>query len=116
MQPESPIHHLRRDYDHDPLTEAESLAYFLSRPYLSRLGAWVSDQSEVISSRQILLAKFEKLKNQFADGEVPKPEGWGGFRIVPDAVEFWQGGQSRLHDRFLYARLGVDWKISRLAP
>ena len=100
----------------EKISAAESLAYFLSRPYLSRLGAWVSDQSEVISSRQILLAKFEKLKTQFAGGEVPKPEGWGGFLIVPDSVEFWQGGQSRLHDRFLYKRIGVDWEISRLAP
>ena len=100
----------------EKISAAESLAYFMSRPYLRRLGAWVSDQSAVISSRQILLSKFEELKNRFANGEVPKPEGWGGFRIVPDSMEFWQGGQARLHDRFLYTRSGEGWEISRLAP
>ena len=100
----------------EKISTAESLAYFMSRPYLSRLGAWVSDQSAVISSRQILLAKFEELKRQFANGEVPKPEGWGGFRIVPGSMEFWQGGQARLHDRFLYTRAGAGWEINRLAP
>jgi pyridoxamine 5'-phosphate oxidase len=70
----------------------------------------------VISSRQILLAKFEELKRQFADGHVPKPEGWGGFRVIPETIEFWQGGSARLHDRFLYTRNGEAWKIERLAP
>lgn len=100
----------------EKISVAESLAYFVSRPYLSRLGAWVSDQSSVISSRQILLAKFEELKRQFADGEVPKPEGWGGFRVIPETVEFWQGGGARLHDRFLYTHSGEGWRIERLAP
>jgi len=100
----------------EKISAAESLAYFLSRPFGSRLGAWVSDQSAVIPSRQILLAKFDELKRRFANGEVPKPEGWGGYRVVPDSVEFWQGGQDRLHDRFLYQSEGNAWKISRLAP
>ncbi len=100
----------------EKISTAESLAYFLSRPYLSRLGAWVSDQSSVISSRQILLAKFEELKRQFAHGEVPKPEGWGGFRVVPDSLEFWQGGQARLHDRFLYQRGKGEWTMNQLSP
>lgn len=100
----------------EKISAAESLAYFMSRPYLSRLGAWVSDQSSVISSRQILLNKFEELKRRFADGEVPKPEGWGGFRVIPETIEFWQGGSARLHDRFLYTRSGGAWKIERLAP
>jgi pyridoxamine 5'-phosphate oxidase len=100
----------------EKISAAESLAYFLSRPFGSRLGAWVSDQSHVIPSRQILLAKFDELKRKFANGEVPKPEGWGGYRVVPDSVEFWQGGQDRLHDRFLYQIEGAAWKISRLAP
>jgi pyridoxamine 5'-phosphate oxidase len=100
----------------EKISTAESLAYFLSRPYLSRLGAWVSDQSSVISSRQVLLSKFEELKRQFAGGEVPKPEGWGGFRVIPETIEFWQGGGARLHDRFLYTRSGEGWKIDRLAP
>ncbi|MEI8312423.1 MAG: pyridoxine 5'-phosphate oxidase C-terminal domain-containing protein, partial [Verrucomicrobiota bacterium] len=89
---------------------------FLSRPFGSRLGAWVSDQSAVISSRQILQAKYEELKRQFASGEVPKPEGWGGYRVVPESLEFWQGGRDRLHDRLLYTKSDTGWAISRLAP
>jgi len=100
----------------EKISVAESLAYFMSRPFGSRLGAWVSDQSEVIPSRQILLAKFEDLKRKFANGEIPKPEGWGGFRIVPETFEFWQGGHDRLHDRFFYSKGEEGWKISRLAP
>lgn len=100
----------------EKISTAESLAYFVSRPYLSRLGAWVSDQSSVISSRQILLSKFEELKQRFANGEVPKPEGWGGYRVIPKTIEFWQGGGARLHDRFLYTRHAAAWKIERLAP
>lgn len=100
----------------EKISAAESLAYFLSRPFGSRLGAWVSDQSSVISSRQILQAKFEELKHKFASGNVPKPEGWGGFRVVPESLEFWQGGRDRLHDRLLYKRDGGVWTISRLAP
>ena len=100
----------------EKISVAESLAYFLSRPFGSRLGAWVSDQSAVISSRQILQAKFDELKRRFAHGEVPKPEGWGGFRVVPESLEFWQGGRDRLHDRLLYKKSGGVWTISRLAP
>ncbi|MEI6323409.1 MAG: pyridoxamine 5'-phosphate oxidase [bacterium] len=100
----------------EKISTTESVAYFLSRPFLSQLGAWVSDQSSVISSRQILTAKFEELKNRFASGVVPKPEGWGGFRVIPETMEFWQGGASRLHDRFLYTRSDMGWKIERLAP
>ena len=100
----------------ETISAAESLAYFMSRPFGSRLGAWVSDQSSVISSRQILQAKFEELKRRFAGGEVPKPEGWGGFRILPERMEFWQGGQDRLHDRLLYTKSDGAWTISRLAP
>ena len=100
----------------EKISSAESLAYFLSRPFGSRLGAWVSGQSSVVSSRQILLAKFDELKRRFADGEVPKPEGWGGYRVVPKSLEFWQGGQDRIHDRLLYKKSGGVWTISRLAP
>ncbi|MEI6278044.1 MAG: pyridoxamine 5'-phosphate oxidase [Verrucomicrobiae bacterium] len=100
----------------EKISVAESIAYFMSRPFGSRLGAWVSDQSDVIPSRQILLAKFEELKRRFAQGEIPKPEGWGGYRVVPDSFEFWQGGHDRLHDRFFYQREGTAWTISRLAP
>ncbi|MDX2081448.1 MAG: pyridoxamine 5'-phosphate oxidase [Terrimicrobiaceae bacterium] len=100
----------------EKISTAESVAYFLSRPVGSRLGAWVSDQSQVIPSRAVLLSKFEDLKMKFASGEIPKPENWGGFRIVPDRFEFWQGGHDRLHDRFVYLPEGEGWKISRLSP
>ena len=100
----------------EKISVAESIAYFLSRPIGSRLGAWVSDQSDVIPSRQVLLAKFEDLKRKFASGEIPKPEGWGGYRIVPESFEFWQGGHDRLHDRFFYSKENSGWKISRLSP
>lgn len=100
----------------EKISEAESLEYFLSRPFGSRIGAWVSEQSSVIPSREVLVSKFEGLKKQFADGNVPKPEGWGGYRVVPETIEFWQGGADRLHDRFLYSRSGAGWKISQLAP
>ena len=74
----------------------------VSRPLASRLGAWSSPQSQVITSRQILEAKLDQMKRKFADGEVPLPDHWGGYRIVPETFEFWQGGSGRLHDRFIY--------------
>jgi pyridoxamine 5'-phosphate oxidase len=100
----------------EKISAAESLAYFLSRPFGSRLGAWVSEQSSIISSREVLRAKYDELKERFASGEIPKPEGWGGYRVVPERIEFWQGGEDRLHDRLLYTRTGGEWAISRLAP
>jgi pyridoxamine 5'-phosphate oxidase len=100
----------------EKISEAESLEYFLSRPFGSRIGAWVSEQSSVIPSREVLVSRFEELKKQFADGNVPKPEGWGGYRVVPETIEFWQGGADRLHDRFLYSRSDAGWEICRLAP
>lgn len=100
----------------EKISAAESLAYFLSRPFGSRLGAWVSEQSSIISSREVLRAKYAELKERFASGEIPKPEGWGGYRVVPERIEFWQGGEDRLHDRLLYTRTGGGWAISRLAP
>ncbi len=103
------------------ITAAESLAYFASRPFGSRLGAWVSQQSSVISSRQILEMKWEEMKRRFAAGEVPLPDSWGGIRVAPVEVEFWQGRENRLHDRFRYRRDSCrgdseDWTIERLAP
>ncbi|GAA5483380.1 pyridoxamine 5'-phosphate oxidase [Haloferula sargassicola] len=95
---------------------AESLKYFASRPRDSQIGAWVSSQSSVISSRKLLMQKLDELKRKFSDGEVPLPSFWGGFRVVPETVEFWQGGPARLHDRFLYQRAGEEWEIERLSP
>jgi pyridoxamine 5'-phosphate oxidase len=100
----------------EKISAAESLAYFLSRPAGSRLGAWVSDQSQVISSRNVLLTKYEELKKQFADGEIPRPDFWGGYRVIPETIEFWQGGGDRLHDRFLYAKKNRTWSYVRLSP
>lgn len=100
----------------EKISPAESIAYFLSRPAGSRLGAWVSEQSKVISSRSVLVAKYEELKRRFADGEIPKPDFWGGYRVVPETIEFWQGGGDRLHDRFLYTRKDGAWTRARLSP
>jgi len=101
----------------EKISTAESLAYFASRPFGSRLGAWVSDQSKVISSRNVLRAKFDEMCKKFASGEIPKPDFWGGYRVVPRTIEFWQGGPDRLHDRFRYTRQpGGDWLIERLSP
>lgn len=96
---------------------SESLKYFVTRPRESQLGAWVSNQSSVISSRKLLLQKFAEIKEKFSHGEIPLPSFWGGFRVVPDTIEFWQGGPARLHDRFLYRRENDDeWRIERLSP
>ena len=95
----------------------ESLNYFASRPHGSQLGAWVSQQSRVISSRSILEMKLAEMKRKFQEGKVPLPDFWGGFRIEPVSFEFWQGRKSRLHDRLIYTKNNAgDWKIERLAP
>lgn len=94
----------------------ESDQYFQSRPSGSKLGAWASPQSQVIS-RQTLENRLKALQEQYADREVPRPPHWGGYRVVPKAIEFWQGRPNRLHDRILYQRLAdQNWKIMRLAP
>lgn len=100
----------------EKISTAESLRYFLSRPVGNRLGAWVSQQSKVIGSRQLLEAKWEQVKRKFAEGDVPMPEDWGGYRIIPESIEFWQGRLNRLHDRFLYRRADDAWRIERLQP
>ena len=95
----------------------ESLRYFLTRPRGSQIGAWVSAQSSTINSRSLLEAKYAEIKQKFADKEVPIPSFWGGYRVVPSEIEFWQGRTNRLHDRFLYTRLdGNEWSVERLAP
>lgn len=94
----------------------ESEEYFRTRPLESRLGAWASNQSEVIASREELENKLEEMRLRFADGDVPLPPFWGGFRVIPDRFEFWQGRPSRLHDRVCYELSGGSWMISRLSP
>ena len=100
----------------EKISTTASLKYFLSRPHGSQLGAWVSQQSHVISSRSILEMKLAEMKRKFKNKQVPLPDHWGGFRIVPEIVEFWQGGKNRLHDRFEYRLKDGDWIIHRLAP
>lgn len=101
----------------EEVSTAESLRYFLSRPRESQLGAWVSQQSQVVSSRSVMEMKWEEMKRKFQQGEVPLPSFWGGYRIVPDSFEFWQGRPNRLHDRFLYTREPDGrWRIDRLMP
>jgi pyridoxamine 5'-phosphate oxidase len=96
----------------------ETAAYFRTRPHGSQLGAWASDQSRVIGSRAELLARYADLAARYPDGqEVPVPPEWGGFRVVPDTVEFWQGHENRLHDRLRYARAeDGSWYVERLCP
>jgi pyridoxamine 5'-phosphate oxidase len=94
----------------------ESEAYFRTRPPGSRLGAWASHQSAVLISREELEARVQDTAARFPDGDIPLPPHWGGFRVAPDEIEFWQGRPSRLHDRLLYRRGERDWEISRLSP
>jgi pyridoxamine 5'-phosphate oxidase len=101
------------------VSRAESATYFATRPYGSRIGALVSPQSSVIASRAVLEERYATLMQRYPEGgDVPLPEQWGGLRVVPDAVEFWQGRPNRLHDRLRYRREGPDrpWILERLAP
>ncbi|RXJ87085.1 pyridoxamine 5'-phosphate oxidase [Arcobacter sp. CECT 8985] len=98
------------------ISSSKSLKYFLSRPKGSQMGAWVSHQSEVISSRSVLEAKFNEIKNKFVKGEIPFPSFWGGYIVKPEKIEFWQGAKNRLHDRFQYTLIDNNWQIDRLAP
>lgn len=100
----------------EKISPAESLKYFTSRPRESQIGAWVSSQSSVISSRKLLMQKLSEIKEKFSQGEIPLPSFWGGYRVKPETIEFWQGGPARLHDRFLYKHGDSGWSIDRLSP
>lgn len=99
------------------ISAADSAKYFMSRPKESQMAAWVSSQSHTLSSRQVLLQKFQEMKRKIGEGKVPLPSFWGGYRVEPTEIEFWQGRKNRLHDRFHYVRQQTgDWQIERLAP
>ncbi len=99
------------------ISQEESRDYFLTRPRETRLGAWVSRQSSVISSRDVLDEKLMEVEGKFSDGDVPLPPFWGGYRVKPKSIEFWNGRPNRLHDRFLYTRQQDEsWGIERLSP
>lgn len=100
----------------EKVSEQESDEYFYSRPFNSRLGAWVSEQSQVISDRHFLELRLEELKTKYESQNVPRPPHWGGFRVIPTVIEFWQGRPSRLHDRLNYRRQDDSWVIERLSP
>ena len=96
---------------------AESASYFITRPRESQIAAWASQQSRPISARALLEQQVQIIRRKFGDGEIPMPDFWGGYRVVPQCIEFWQGGEHRLHDRFLYRRGAAgDWTIEQLQP
>jgi pyridoxamine 5'-phosphate oxidase len=99
------------------VSETESDEYFHSRPIGSQLSAWVSNQSQVIANRDVLEVRLQELESQYQGKTVPRPPHWGGYRLQPKSIEFWQGRQNRLHDRLLYTCLADgSWKIDRLSP
>ena len=101
----------------EKILERESDQYFYSRPFNSRLGAWASNQSEVIESRKVIEERLQELKHKYQNQDIPRPPHWGGIRVIPTEIEFWQGRSSRLHDRLLYTKNVDDsWKIERLSP
>ncbi len=100
----------------EKMSVAESARYFLTRPRESQLVAWASQQSRTITTRALLEKEVQRLRDKFGRGEIPKPDFWGGYRVVPQRIEFWQGGEHRLHDRFRYHREGETWRIDQLQP
>lgn len=100
----------------EKISTSESMNYFFSRPVLSQLGAWASIQSSVITGRNIIEKKLSELKDKFSGNEIPFPSFWGGYRVKPASLEFWQGRRSRLHDRIFFEKNESDWTIKRLSP
>lgn len=100
----------------EKVSAAESFKYFVSRPRDSQIAAIASHQSSVLNSRSVLQSQFAAMKKKFQEGEIPLPDFWGGYRVTPHEIEFWQGGENRLHDRFRYVLDEGNWKIDRLAP
>jgi len=98
------------------LTEGEVAAYFATRPRSSQLGAWASHQSRPVTGREELDAAYREAEDMFADADVTVPPEWGGYRVRPEAIEFWQGRTSRMHDRLVYLAEGDGWRTQRLAP
>lgn len=98
------------------IADAESDAYFATRPRGARIGAWASPQSAVLEDRAELDRKVEEVETRFGEADVPRPPFWGGYRLIPASFEFWQGRPSRLHDRFRYEREPTGWRLDRLAP
>jgi len=100
----------------EKITDIESDEYFQSRPRGSKIGAWASQQSREIPDRAHLEGLYIEFENQYVKDDIPRPEYWGGFRLIPNDIEFWQGRENRLHDRYCYRKQGNDWKRFRLAP
>ncbi len=116
-----PWHYLERQVkicgEAQPLSVAEVTKYFLSRPKESQIAAWASHQSKPISTRQMLMGKFDEIKEKFKNKDMTLPEFWGGYRVIPSEIEFWQGGAHRLHDRFSYTKdADGNWRTERLMP
>ena len=100
----------------ESVSEAEADTYFASRDRTSQIGAWASQQSEVLDSREILEQSVKEFEEKFVDAEVPRPPHWSGYRLLPESVEFWHGREFRLHDRFRYTRHDGTWSLKRLYP
>ena len=101
----------------EKISSIESLKYFMSRPVGAQLVAWASEQSRPVASRRLLMQQLNIMRERFGDGQIPLPDFWGGVRVQPLRMEFWQGGANRLHDRFEYTQENAgEWRIERLAP